>query len=100
MDNINYYLNFIKKPFFSNKSSFLYKKNNTLVFKVDLNINKLDIYFAIKKIFGFKIKKIRTLLVKKKINSKNKKNKIIKIWKKVYIILEKNQNININNRLF
>ncbi len=97
--NKNYYLDIIKKPFFSKKSSFLYKKNNTLVFKVERNVNKLDIYYSIKKIFNFKIKKIRTLLVKKRINLKNKKNSIIKIWKKVYIILEKKQNINIINRL-
>lgn len=75
----NYYLNIIKKPFFSKKSSYLCKENNTLVFKVERNVNKLDIYYSIKKIFGFKIKKIRTLLVKKKLKSKNKRKNIIKI---------------------
>lgn len=77
--NKNYYLDIIKRPFFSKKSSFLCKKNNVLVFKVKRNVNKLDIYYSIKKIFDFKIKKIRTLLVKKRIKSKNKKNNIIKI---------------------
>ncbi len=94
-----FYLDIIKKPFFSKKSSFLYKNNNTLVFIVKSKVNKLTIYFSIKKIFGFKIKKIRTLLIKKKIKSKNKKNNCVKILKKVYVILRKNQNINIINKL-
>ncbi len=96
MNNKNYFLDFIKKPYFSKKTFFLSKKNNTLVFKFNSNINKLNISYIIKKIFNVKIKKIRTLLVKEIIKSKNNKNKRIKIWKKAYIILKKDQNININ----
>lgn len=74
----NYFYN-IKKLYTSNKTSILSKKYNILVFKVDKNINKLEIYNSFSKIFGIKIKKIRTLLVKRKIKCKSNKSLIVKI---------------------
>ncbi len=92
-------VNFIKRLYFSEKSSILYKKYNTLVFKVSRNINKLEIYNIINKFLNIKIKKIRTLLIKgkKKINKNNIGYR--KTWKKVYIILKKGQNLKLNNLL-
>ncbi len=97
MENKINYFNFLRSPYFTEKSKFLYKKNNVLVFKVYKNINKLDIYYSVKKIFNLKIKKIRTLIVKGK--KKIKKNVVTysKSWKKVYIIFNKKQNLNLNN---
>ncbi len=98
MNNKLNYFNFLKKPYFSEKTNFLLNKNRTLVFKVCKDINKIDISLAIKKIFNFKIYKIRTLWVKNK--KKKKKNGVLsctKRWKKVYVILKKNQDINLNN---
>ncbi len=97
MDNILNNLNFIKKPFFSKKSSFLLKKFNTLVFKVKVDINKILLFDIIKKIFGVKIKKIRTLIIKGKKKNKNNIIGYTKKWKKVYVILKKGQNLKFNN---
>ncbi len=92
--------NIFKKPYFSEKSSFYLKKNRTLVFRINKNFNKIEILLAIEKIFKLKVKKIRTLWVKSK--KKIKKNGLVnftKKWKKVYVILEKDQNLEINNLL-
>ncbi len=100
---MNFKLNsfsFFKKPYFSEKSSFYLKKNKTLVFKINRNINKTEILLAVEKIFKLKVKKIRTLWVKGK--RKNKKNGLVsytKKWKKIYVILEKNQNLELNSLL-
>ncbi len=99
MVNKKEYFNFFKKNYFSEKSSFLLKKNNTLVFKVNKNINKLEILFSIKKIFNLNVKKIRTLLVKKKKKNKNSNTFYFRSWKKVFIIFKKNQNLDFNNLL-
>ncbi len=87
----------IKKICFSSKTSFFKKNNNTLVFKFNKNINKLDIFNCISKVFGVKIKKIRTLLVKRKKKINKKKIGYTKIWKKVYVILKKDQKIKLND---
>ncbi len=92
----NNYLNYIKKLYISEKSSFLFKKRKILVLLVDKKINKLNIHYYISKFFNVKIIKIRTLLVKKRIVSKFNKNGLIKIFKKAYVYLDKNQNIVIN----
>ncbi len=98
MNNKLNYFNFFKKPYFSEKTNFLLNKNRTLVFKVCKDINKIDISLAIKKIFNFKISKIRTLWVKsKKKKRKNGISSFTKKWKKVYVILKKNQDVNLNN---
>ncbi len=92
--------NFLKKTYFSEKSRCILKKNKTLVFKVCDNINKIELSSVIEKLFKLKVKKIRTLWIKKK----KKKNKngfygYTKAWKKVYVILKKNQDFEINNLL-
>lgn len=94
------YLNIFKKPYSSEKANFFLNKNKTLVFKVKSNINKIDISLAVEKILKLKVKKVRTLWVKSK--KKKKKNGIIsytKKWKKVYVILKENQNMELNNLL-
>ncbi len=92
------YLNFFKKIYFSEKSNFFLNKNKTLVFKVNKDVNKIEISLAIKKLFNFKIKKIRTLWVKsKKKNRKNKTPSYTKRWKKVYVILKDHSNLELSN---
>ncbi len=94
------YLNILKKPFFSEKSNFLLNNNKTLVFKVRGNVNKIEILLAVEKIFNLKVKKVRTLWIKSK--RKIKKNGLIsysKKWKKAYIILKENKNMQLNNLL-
>ncbi len=91
---------FLKKPYFSEKSNFLLKKNKTLVFRVVKNVNKIELLSTIEKLFKLKIKKIRTLWVKsKKKNKKNGFSGCTKKWKKVYVILKKNQDFQFNSLL-
>ncbi len=88
------YNKILLKLYLSSKLSNKIKNNNLMIFKVNKKCNKFQIITAFKQAFNVKVNKIRTLIVKKSIN--NKKNKVfyIKIWKKVYIYLDKKTNIN------
>ncbi|QJC33347.1 50S ribosomal protein L23 [Enterobacteriaceae endosymbiont of Donacia clavipes] len=86
----------IKGPHFSEKSSFISEKNNVLTIKVSKKATKIDIKRAIKKIFNINIKNVNTLLVKGKFKKNKKYTYQRNSWKKAYIFLEKNQNIDFN----
>ncbi|BAC24691.1 rplW [Wigglesworthia glossinidia endosymbiont of Glossina brevipalpis] len=79
----------------SEKSSILSEKNNTFTFKVLKNSKKSEIKSSIEKFFNVKVKKVRTVMLK----GKSKKHKNIigkrKNWKKAYVVLKKNQKINL-----
>ncbi|UDG80499.1 50S ribosomal protein L23 [Candidatus Annandia pinicola] len=75
----------LKKPFISQRISFLNKEGNKFIFKTSLKTNKKEIKKAIIQIFNTSLISINTLIVKKK---KIKRGKFIhyhKSWKKVYI---------------
>lgn len=82
-------------PHVSEKSSFLIKKNNTIVLKVRKNANKIEIAESIEKIFSVKVKSVNTIILKGK-KKRNKKNIFFKKnWKKAYITLQKGQNLDL-----
>ncbi|WWO97785.1 MAG: 50S ribosomal protein L23 [Candidatus Dasytiphilus stammeri] len=73
-----------------------YEKNNTVVFKVASNSTKLEIKFAINKIFNVTVIKVNTLIVKGK-NKRYGKYLVKKPnWKKAYVTLHKDHKINIS----
>ncbi|WWP01573.1 MAG: 50S ribosomal protein L23 [Candidatus Dasytiphilus stammeri] len=73
-----------------------YEKNNTLVFKVARNSSKLEIKFAIKKLFNVTVIKVNTLIVKGK-NKQYGKYLVKKTnWKKAYVTLHKDHKINLS----
>ncbi|QJC32534.1 50S ribosomal protein L23 [Enterobacteriaceae endosymbiont of Donacia dentata] len=86
----------IKGPHFSEKSSFISEKNNILIIKVSKKATKIDIKKAIKRIFNVDVKNINTLIVKGKLKKNKKYTYKRNDWKKAYILLEKNQNIDFN----
>ncbi|MCV2525906.1 MAG: 50S ribosomal protein L23 [Candidatus Lightella neohaematopini] len=91
----------LRNPYSSEKSSVITEKNNTIVFVVSINANKLEIKDTISKLFNVKVIKVRTLIIKGK--SKKLKNNSINYrsnWKKSYITLSNaNKNISIINTI-
>ncbi|WP_317168001.1 50S ribosomal protein L23 [Blattabacterium cuenoti] len=85
---------FLIKPFITDKSS-IYKMNNCYIFSVSINWNKTEIKKKINEIFGFSVKKIRTMIYPKKNKSKYTKKGVLygktNRIKKVIIQLKENQ---------
>ncbi|BFI91131.1 50S ribosomal protein L23 [Enterobacterales bacterium endosymbiont of Anomoneura mori] len=92
-------INIIYNMHLSDKTSYFIKNNKTIVLKVINNCNKSEIKKSIQKLFNVKVLSVKTLLTKKKKRRINKNNfSYTKIWKKAYVILKKNYNLNsINN---
>ncbi|AXN02183.1 50S ribosomal protein L23 [Candidatus Purcelliella pentastirinorum] len=81
----------------SEKSSFMLEKNNIFIFKVLKNANKLEIKYALEKIFDIKVKSVYTLILKGK---KKRHGKYIgkrNGYKKAYVTLKKGQKLDFIN---
>ncbi|WP_185872036.1 50S ribosomal protein L23 [Blattabacterium cuenoti] len=89
------------KPIFTEKSE-NFKKKNCYILHVNVNCNKIQIKKEIKKIFGFSVKNVRSMIYPKKDKSKytkkgfiyGKTNKI----KKAIIQFKENQKIDFFNK--
>ncbi len=88
IDNSSYF-DILDKPRITKKMSYLFKKNNVLVFQTKIKYNKFQLLRAIKEILNVDVKKIRVLLVKRKRKKIKNKFYFTKAWKKVYVFLEK-----------
>lgn len=84
-------LSAIKYPLITEKSIEKKQKNNIYTFIVNKKLNKTDIKTIFEKIFNIKILSINSLILLKRI--KNKKRIRYSKYKKVYIKLEKEQEI-------
>lgn len=80
----------------SEKATLLTELDNTYVFKVDRSSNKLEVKEAIEKIFGKKVKSVRTC------NYKGKKKRERRAdfgrkphWKKAYVTLKEGETIDL-----
>ncbi|CAL4043775.1 50S ribosomal protein L23 [Buchnera aphidicola (Tetraneura ulmi)] len=87
----------ISSPLISEKSSFISKKNNTVVLKVNIKSNKSEIKNAVQKFLSVRVKEVNTLIIKGKLKKHKNKITIGKSWKKAYVILEKGENFNFIN---
>lgn len=80
-------------PHISEKSSTSMEKCNTVVLKVSKKSTKHEIKCAVQKLFNIEVDTVRTVYVKGK--KKRQSNRIIsrKDWKKAYIKVKKDQNL-------
>lgn len=89
-------LQVIKAPHISEKTTTNLEKNNTVVFKVALKSNKVDIANAVATLFEVKVDSVRTVVVKGK--TKQRRNKVTKRsdWKKAYVTLADGQSLDLS----
>jgi len=77
----------------SEKSSISIDKFNTIVLKVLYDATKYEIKQAVQKIFSIKVNSIRTLRVKGKKKRQSNQFFYRSNWKKAYIKVKKDQNL-------
>ena len=82
------YLEIIKAPIITEKSSNDQSNYNKYTFKVDTKSNKTEIKEAVQKIFGVKVLEVQTINVKPKKKRVGRYSGFTKKYKKAIITLE------------
>jgi large subunit ribosomal protein L23 len=93
MINQEFFFNTIISFHVSEKSHGCKEKNNVLVLKVNKHSTKREIKLSVMKMFQLEVKKINVLNIRGKRKRKGKNLIIKKNWKKAYIFLKPNQNL-------
>ncbi len=76
-------LNVLKAPHISEKATNNAEKGNTIVFKVALDANKVEIANAVEELFEVKVDSVRTVVVKGKTKRRGAKVGRRSDWKKL-----------------
>ena len=87
------YLEIIKAPIITEKSSNDQSNYNKYTFKVDTKSNKTEIKEAVPKIFGVKVLEVQTINVKPKKKRVGRYSGFTKKYKKAIITLEPGQTL-------
>ena len=88
----------IIRPIITEKSNRLMEDYNKYTFEVALDASKPEIKRAIEELFGVKVKKVNTMIVKpkkKRVWNKFRQYGKTKKWKKAIVTLEKGHKIDI-----
>lgn len=83
------------RPIASEKGSLLEAANNTFVFEVGLNANKLEIKQAVERFFGVRVTGVRTAVVRGKFKRFGRFSGRRSDWKKAYVTLADGDSISI-----
>lgn len=86
-------LKVLKAPLVSEKATNNAEKNNTIVFKVAVDANKVEIANAVEQLFEVKVDSVRTVLVKGKTKRHGAKTGRRSDWKKAYVTLQEGQEL-------
>ncbi|MCK3654966.1 50S ribosomal protein L23 [Pasteurellaceae bacterium Macca] len=86
-------LKVIKAPHISEKATNNAEKGNTIVFKVALDSNKVEIANAVEALFEVKVDSVRTVVVKGKTKRRGNKMGRRSDWKKAYVTLQEGQSL-------
>lgn len=89
------------RPIFTEKAVRLNEDYGKLVFEVHIKANKPEIKKAVEMVFGVKVKKVNTMIVKPKrkrvLTKKARLYGKTKMWKKAIVTLEKGQKIDLTS---
>lgn len=83
----------LKAPHISEKATNNAEKGNTIVFKVALDANKVEIANAVEELFEVKVDSVRTVVVKGKTKRRGAKVGRRSDWKKAYVTLQEGQSL-------
>ena len=86
-------LSVLKAPHVSEKATNNAEKSNTIVFKVALDANKVEIANAVEQLFEVKVDSVRTVVVKGKTKRRGAKMGRRSDWKKAYVTLQEGQSL-------
>jgi large subunit ribosomal protein L23 len=89
------------RPILTEKAVRLNEDYGKLVFEVHINATKPEIKKVVEKVFGVKVKKVNTMIVKPKrkrvLTKKGRLYGKTRQWKKAIITLEKGQKLDLTN---
>jgi large subunit ribosomal protein L23 len=83
----------LKRPLVTEKTNALRDLNNDYAFEVDPDANKLEIRSAVEKLFGVKVKSVRTALVRGQYRRSRRGYGQRPNWKKAIVTLHEGQQI-------
>ena len=86
-------LKVLRAPHISEKATNNAEKANTIVFKVALEANKVEIANAVEQLFEVKVDSVRTVVVKGKTKRRGAKVGRRSDWKKAYVTLQEGQSL-------
>ena len=86
-------LKVLKAPHISEKATNNAEKGNTIVFKVALDANKVEIANAVEALFEVKVDSVRTVVVKGQTKRHGAKSGRRSDWKKAYVTLQEGQSL-------
>ena len=84
-------LKVLKAPHISEKETKNAENSNTIVFKVALDANKVEIANAVEQLFEVKVDSVRTVVVKGKTKRRGNNMGRRSDWKKAYVTLQEGQ---------
>lgn len=88
-------LKILRAPRVSEKSSIMTENKNTVVFKVLKDATKAEIKAAVKRLLKVEAIAVNTLIVKGKTKRRGQRTGRCSDWKKAYITLKKDQNLDL-----
>ena len=83
----------IISPLISEKSTNLKLNNNSYVFRVSVNANKIEIRNAIEKVFNVRVEKVNTICQRGKVKRMGRNSGKRADWKKAIVKLHKGESI-------
>ena len=83
----------VKRPLITEKGSIQKEVNNQLSFEVDRKANRVEIRYAVEKIFNVRVVKVRTMQMKGKVKRVGRTLGKRRDWKKAIVTLAGGENI-------
>lgn len=83
----------VLRPLVTEKSTILKDDQNTVVFQVAMEANKVAVRQAVEEIFGVKVRRLRTSVVYGKVKRMGRYKGRRPSWKKAYVTLAPGQKI-------
>ncbi len=83
----------IRRPIITEKSTVIRENDNTLVFQVALDANKIDIRRAVEQLLGTKVASVRTSLAHGKMKRQGKYVGRRSDWKRAYVKLREGEKL-------
>ena len=83
----------ILQPLLTEKSAKITEEVNTVVFKVDIRANKIEIKKAVQKMFDVHVREVRTMIVRGKTKRMGRFEGKRSNWKKALVTLKEGETI-------
>lgn len=83
----------IRRPIVLTEKASMLRNNNTVVFEVARDANKIQIRHAVETLFGVKVTSVHTLVMRGKARRMGRGYAMMQNWKKAMVTLAEGQNI-------